>query len=449
MFDIEPISLYELSKLVNGVAIGIDCLLNAVYLNSKEIPRGNSCFISIKGENFDADDFVGEAEMLGARAIITSKKIESKIPYIIVDDTRKALCTIAKRNIKNTKIIGITGSVGKTTTKNMITSVLKQKYAVCGTKENENNEIGVAKTLLNIKNHEFCVVEMGMRALSEIEFLSSVASPETAVLTNIGTAHIERLGSKENIFKAKMEILNSKPRSFVSPYYLEYEGFDFGKTRTYFVGKDTVCNAKIINTNREFTEFVIVDAEYISKIMKIYSLNLANIQNALLTYKVGKLYGLTDDEIGRGIQNFKLDKMREEHKFLGNLEIINDAYNASLESVISAIETSVNYGKMTGKKVNLLLGDLLEIEGYEEEIYSEISSCCKKNNIDKIYLFGERIKILNTLLNNKATLSNSAEELSRIIIKEINGEKDLLLVKASRKVQIERVIREMRDKYNE
>ena len=237
MYEINSVSLKELAKEIDGELIGENLNVKSISLNSKEKTSQNAIFIALKGKRYNANAFVSEAVENGAVAILTDEKLDTEIPYIKVQNSTKALGLIAKRNIKRTKVIGVTGSVGKTTTKNIIISVLGSTFSVSGTNKNENNEIGVAKTLLKVKKEDFCVLEMGMRAKGDIDYLASISHPETAIVTNIGTAHIERLGSRENIFKAKMEILNYNPENFISTYDKFYSNYQFNTAKnTYFVG---------------------------------------------------------------------------------------------------------------------------------------------------------------------------------------------------------------------
>jgi UDP-N-acetylmuramoyl-tripeptide--D-alanyl-D-alanine ligase len=187
----------KIADVLNSKLIGENKKIEDITLNSKEQLNKTTCFFAIRGEKYDGNNFISEAVKNGAGLIVTNVKPNIEVPYILVDDTKIALGILGKHNKGGTKIVGITGSAGKTTTKEMIKALLSQKYNVYATRLNENNEIGVAKTLLRIKNHDFCIVEMGMRGLGEIRYLSSIAEPDISVITNAGTAHLERLGTKE------------------------------------------------------------------------------------------------------------------------------------------------------------------------------------------------------------------------------------------------------------
>ena len=446
MFNIKPIFLNELATLLGGKLYGKDCIIDSVYYNSKEKCNENACFIAINGKKHNGIDFINEVLQLGAKAIICEENVNTNVPYIKVLNSIESLGIIAKRSIENKKIIGITGSVGKSTTKNMIISVLGEKYVVCGTYKNENNEIGVAKTLLNAQNCDYCVVEMGMRGLGEIDYLANISKPETAVITNIGTSHIELLGSKEKIFKAKMEILNYNPKNFVSWYDARYENYDFKGINTYFVGEQSEYTAKVENIDKSGIEFRIIRSNKKSKIMRIYSLNLANLHNALIAYRVGKIYDLNDDEISNGLVKYKQEKMHGECEKIRGIFVINDAYNASLESFKASVDYLIRYAKIFGKRPNILIGDILEAGEKESAFYGEIISLCLKRKIEKIYLFGKRINHYAETLKGVEHLFDINESCKKIIL-DLNSQ-DVLLIKGSRGMRLERIIEEMR-KYNE
>ena len=211
MINIKKLSALEISKAIKGEIIGKNTYVDKLTIDSRELTDGSSIFFAIRGEKYDGHMHVEEAIKHGAKIIVSDVNINVSVTVIKVQNTTKAFGLFAKKYKRKAKIIAVTGSSGKTTTKNMIISVLKQKYTVCGTHENQNNEIGVPLTLLSIKNEDICVVEMGMRKKGDIDWLSYISDPDICVVTNCGSAHIEYLETKENIVKAKMEIINFKP----------------------------------------------------------------------------------------------------------------------------------------------------------------------------------------------------------------------------------------------
>ena len=289
----------EIADFVNGKLIGNDEIIEAITTNSKESSRLPFCFFAIKGKKFNGAEFINEAIQNGAKLIITQEEINCSVTAIYVEDVVRALGLLAKRHKGNTKIIAITGSNGKTTTKDMVISVLKTKYTVCGTKANLNNEIGVALTLLSIKNEEFCVVEMGMRALGEIEWLSYISQPEVGVITNCATAHLEKLGNRKNIFKAKTEILKYVKKYAILPNEKRFKTLNCRRINKIYIGEEENCKIKNIKRSKNALIFDIGSC----KSIKIDSFYEHDLNNALIAYLIGKLYHLTDTEIKNVLKN--------------------------------------------------------------------------------------------------------------------------------------------------
>ena len=435
MISIKPRRASEIAKIVSGKLMGEDVLIDKISLSSKENMDENTCFVGIKGEKFDGNDFSNEAYKNGAGIVITERK-DAKKPCITVGDTKTALLELASANKGSAKIIGVTGSVGKTTVKNMIISVLSQKFSVIGTKENENNEIGVAKTLLNIKNEDFCVVEMGMRALGEIDKLSRFSKPELAVITNAKTSHIELLGSKKNILKAKLEILNYHPKFAILPNDKRINRKKLGKIKAIFV--DEGARKARYSFFDGGIKFLIKNGDNEENEMKIYSFCLHNIHNAEIAYRVGKLYGLTDSEIQNGLLSFKQDRMREEYLEIKGVTIINDCYNSSYESLKSSLILLSNISKLKKKRSNAIIGDILEIGRYSKKIHRKIGRFAKKLKINRVFLCGQYSKYIKRGAGYAKIFENKQDLVSEMRKTLSSG--DVVLIKASRRLKFENII---------
>ena len=446
IFNVDCIMASDISRILNGILYGNDCLIENVSLNSKMMAK-NTCFLAIKGKNFDGYNYIKEALENGAKLIITDRYISLNSPYVLVDDVILALGELAKFQSKGIKVIGITGSLGKTTVKNMVVSVLSRKYKVHGTEANENNEIGVPKTLLGAKNHDFCVVEMGMRGLGEIGYLASIALPTTVIVTNAKTSHIERLKTKENIFLAKMEILKFEPQNAILPYEKRFIQYDYKKTSPIFVGDGSKCFASDIKVENNSIKFKVFDSEKHSLEMKIYSKFMHNIQNALFAYKVGKIYGLTDKQIKNGLESYKQESMREEEIEVNGITIINDSYNSAFESLTSAIISVERYANLVGKKFNVLIGDILEAGSDKKQLFEKVKKQLKRLNVKNVFVFNDELTVMFGDLENSFG-ANSYKEMAKIIYEKLDNN-DILLVKASRGVGLERVIEEMKGMQNE
>ena len=423
--------LKDIIDLIKGNLIcGTNTSLDSFSINSKEINK-DDVFIGIKGETIDGSKFYMDALEKGAKgAIITkgfyTKTIDDKF-IIEVEDTTKALQQLAtyKRSKLNIPVIGITGSVGKTSTKDMISSVIETKYSVCKTKGNLNNHLGVPLTILSLKNEEVLVVEMGMNHLGEISSLSNIAKPTIGVITNVGTAHIGNLGSRENILKAKLEIL---------------DGIDNGKLiinndndmlhNWYLNNKDNVITIGINNDSdykaenisyKESTTFTYNDKEIVVNVG-----GEAFVYNALMGIAVGTLLNIDIDDIKRGISSLKLTNNRLEVIEKDGYRIINDCYNANFDSMKEGIQ---NLSKYEGRKI-AVLGDMLELGDYSEELHRNVGKVVNDNNIDMLITVGEEAKYIDEESNiEKYHFDNNEDAIK--YIKSIINKGDNILIKAS------------------
>ncbi len=445
MIEIASQQASNIASILCGEIKGFDVIIDKISINSKKENK-NWCFVAIRGKNFDGNDFIDEAIKNGAKLIITDKRIENKATTIYVKNAIKALGALAKYNKKTTRIIAITGSVGKTTTKEMIVSVLKQKYSVCGTQGNENNEIGVPLTLLSIKNHQFCVVEMGMRALGEIEYLTSICEPECVIITNCATSHLEMLKTKENIFLAKTEILKYNPKFAILPFENRFKELDVKDTKKIFVNDEIykIYDYKYSNDGIIFSAKL--GEDFIENI-RLNSFYFHNIYNAFIAIIVGKIYSLNNEEIKRGIEEFCPTKMREEYLSINGITILNDCYNSSFESMKSALFSFVNYTKIKEKSPSVLIGDILEAGKDSMAFHEEIGRLCRELKIKHLFAYGNCAKYIIDGFGGGCLFLNKKH-----IAKAINntlGKDDALLVKASRGMHFEEIIEDLKEKENE
>jgi UDP-N-acetylmuramoyl-tripeptide--D-alanyl-D-alanine ligase len=436
IYEVE-ISAAEIENNIDGRLTGENCLIRGISIDSRDKSFSPWCFFAIKGKKYNGADFIEEAISNGAKLVIAQEKISSNVPVIYVDDTVKALGMLARKEKGKTKIIGVTGSFGKTTVKDMIISVLSERYSVCGTKENQNNEIGVALTLLSIKSEAFCVVEMGMRAQGEIDWLSYLCEPDTAVITGIGTSHIGLLGGKEAIFSAKTEILKHTKKYAVVPFEREFFQLSYPEIDFCFIGKDITSLNKNLENN-----CICFDING-QNVYGVNSIFLHDVTNALFAYSVGKIYGLTDDEIRFGLLKSTKSKMRGEIINLNGIEILCDCYNASLESIRSALVSANEYCKSKQKRLVAMLGDVLELGDDACKIHMDIGVACRENSVKKLFAYGENAKYVCQGFGGGEVIKSFAD-IPKILLKALNNG-DLLLVKASRGLNFEKIIEKMRE----
>ena len=415
--------------------------------DTRTIQKGD-IYIGIKGEKFDGSNFWNQALDAGATAVIVSNiqiSKEEKEKYkdktiIQVEDTFEALYEIAKykRSLYNIPVIAVTGSVGKTSTKDIIASVVSQKYKTLKTEGNNNNNIGLPLTILKLKDHEALVVEMGMNHFGEISLLTNIAKPTLAVITNIWTSHIGNLGSRENILKAKLEILEGMKITRViinNDNDLLHKWYEENKEKieihTYGINNSSDVIAEKIELGEEKSKFVVkTSSEKVNIDVPVGGEHF--VYNALCGFMVGKVLGLTAKEIQNGISKFELTKKRMDIRVLKNgATLINDSYNASYESM----KASLKYlSSRTDFRKIAVLGDMLELGDFSKELHEKVGEEVANDNIDVLICRGEFAKnIISKANKNKKTqcilLQNNEEILSKL--QEILKEGDGVLIKAS------------------
>ena len=415
--------------------------------DTRTIQKGD-IYLGIKGEKFDGNAFWKQALDNGADAVIIQDievTEEEKVKYsnktiILVQDTLKALYEIAKykRSLYDIPVVAITGSVGKTSTKDMIASVVNTKFKTLKTEGNNNNNIGLPFTILRLKDHEAMVVEMGMNHFGEISLLTDIAKPTLAVITNIGTSHIVNLGSRENILKAKLEILEGMkiPRVIINnDNDLLHDWYEKNKDEieihTIGIENNSELMAKEIELGEESSKFKAISNEDKTEI-QVPVAGTHFVYNALCAMEVGRVLGIATNQIQDGIAKFELTKKRMDIRKLENgAIIINDAYNASYESMRVSIEFLANH---TGTRKIAVLGDMFELGEYSEELHRNVGKEVASHDIDVLICAGENSKyIIEEAQKNKKIETfyfHNNEEIVEKLTQELrNG--DVVLVKAS------------------
>lgn len=441
----ERITIFEIEKCTNGVlSKKLDLeFIDYISTNSKDI-KENTLFIPLIGETLDGHDFINDAYENGCRNFLCDKNhsIDLEANVITVENTELALGDISKfyKEKFNIPFIAVTGSVGKTSTKDIISSVLKEKYNVLKNEGNFNNNIGVPQTLLNLNsNHDIAVIEMGMDKKGELTYLSNIVKPDIAVISNIGQSHIMNFeDGQDGIFKAKMEIANGLKDNGIllvngdDKYLKTLKGKESKyKLITYGFENDNdiyIKEFEIFDTYSNFT-CVYKEKEYN---FDIKSVAKHNIFNALAAIVIGFEYGLTKNQIDDGFDTMTLSKNRldifDTHKY----KIINDTYNASYDSIMSGLEVLNNF---KGRKV-AILGDVLELGSHSERIHRQIGKDLK---CDLLITIGNDSKYINEETNIENYYFPTKEEF----YKEANSlleDGDVILVKASRGIKLDEVV---------
>lgn len=416
--------------------------------DTRKIEKGD-IYIGIKGENFDGNKFWKEALRKGAKAAIVEnvkfepeelKEFEDKT-IIKVKNTLETLYAMAKikRNKYNIPVIAITGSVGKTSTKDIIANVVSQKYKTLKTIGNNNNNIGLPFTILRLKDEEAMVLEMGMNHFGEISLLSKIAKPQICVITNIGTSHIGNLGSRENILKAKLEILEGAENPTIiinNDNDLLHSWYEKNKEKlnikTYGIKNKSELNAKNIILKEESSTFR-CDLQNETKITVPVG-GEHFVLNSLCAVAVGKTLDISEKEIVKGIESFELTKKRMDITELeSGIKIINDAYNASFESMSATLEY---LSKTTNSRKIAVLGDMFELGEYSEELHEKVGEEVLKDNMDILICMGEMAKriyeaaIKSGMKKENAYYIKNQEEIIQLL-KQICKKEDIILFKAS------------------
>lgn len=432
---------------------------NEVCTDTRKIKEGN-IFIALKGENFNGNKFTVEASKKGALLCIIDEisfkeeELDSKTSVILVKDTKKALLKLAEhyRSKLKLKVIGITGSTGKTSTKDLVAAALSSKYKVYKTQGNFNNEIGLPLTIFNIdKSIEVAVLEMGMSNFNEIHNMAEVAKPDIAIITNIGLSHIENLKTRENILKAKLEItdfFNNKNTLIVNADNDLLKNFatkDFNIIKTG-IEEDIPLNlhAIDINLHEESVDFnIAIDNNQYEK----FSINIPGkhtVQNSMLAIACARIIGLTFKEIKEGLSNLETTSMRMDIIKNDRCTIINDCYNASPDSMKAAIDVLCN---MKCNRRIAVLGTMKELGHKSYEAHEEVLNYAVSKGIDYVITIGEFNKIIddkNFCKNDKTTFKafEDYNYATRFLL-DILNHNDVVLIKASRSMKFENIVKEI------
>lgn len=399
----------------------------------------NSWFIALKGKTFDGHNFLKTAIDCGAKGLIVSENINSnfQVPVLLVPDTLKAYQQIAnyQRKVLKPIVIAITGSNGKTTTKEILAQILSEKYEILATHANENNEIGVPKTLLKINSKtEIVILECGMRGLGQIAELTLIAEPDYAIITNIGTAHIGLLGSKQAIAQAKAEIFVNLKENKIAFTPINEPLLELWKNKY-----SSKINFKDFG-NFENAQFDMkgINFAYKNQIFYLKTSNLALISNACAAIDLAYELGLNYQQIQNGLNKFLPQAGRGAiHELNSGACLIDETYNANPDSVL-ALAWSINRLGQNKNKI-LVLGEMAELGDLEESLLLELANKIQ-NLSDQFVFIGEPNQKLYKALKDKAILFESQEEAFDFLQIYLNSPKSILGFKASRSAKLEELI---------
>lgn len=432
-------------RLVNAEAVGKSEPVKFVT-DSRDAKEG-CIFVCIKGERVDGHDYISGAEANGACGFLCEHEIETSLPYVVVPSSVKALGDYASdyRNGLSMKTVAVTGSVGKTTTKEFIYCVLSEGFKAFKTEGNKNSDIGLPLTLMSVpKDCEASVLEMGMSNFGEIEVLTKIARPNVAVITNIGFSHIEYLKTQENIMKAKLEIL----AGLDSDGTLILNGDDallktqkdvWGKTLFYGIGnKDCQYLAQdILFDNGSTTFLAVTPSGNVS--VKIPTEGLHNVYNALAAIAVGDTLGIAPNVAVKGFENYKNAPLRQNVYEKDGYTVIEDCYNASPASMHSAIEL---LRFKNGRKI-AVLGDMLELGALAPELHRTVGTYL--HGIDMLVVYGSQndnyaLGAFEAGMKEDSVYKCSNTSEVADVLRKIARKGDAILFKASRGMKAEEAL---------
>jgi len=450
IFDVPGAVIFEPDKLKS---------ISYVSIDSRKIKK-NTLFIALKGERFDGHNFVKEAINNGAVAVlINGKKLnrfnDVKVPIITVEDTKLALGDIARiwRKKLKAKIIGITGSSGKTTVKNMLAEILSEKYRVNKTEANNNNHIGAPLTILNTnENHQVLVAELGTNHFGEISYTASILSPDYSLITNIGDSHLEYLKTKNGVWEEKSFLFDETIRND-GKVFLNYDDpiikakhSKKGTNISYgFSGK-----VDVLGKIKSYTDDgkPIIEIHYKKKkyevTLPIYGEQSA--KNFLASCAVASELGLTIDEIKKGVGKLKAPARRLDVQKYKNFILIDDTYNANPDSTKAAIEL-VSRIKTFKRKI-LFLGDMLELGSKSIKLHQGLKNVITISGIDEVYTIGSKMKYLHKYLIKTELVAKHFGNRNVLLnqIRKMDFNSSVILVKGSRGLKMEEFVSEIQNK---
>ncbi len=460
----EYISLKDILNAVDGKLLQKGCAekFNHITIDTREVKK-DSVFIAIKGEKYNANEFIIQAIENGASLCIIDElkyneaELTKDISVVIVENTRRALLNLAEfyKSTLNVKVIGITGSTGKTSTKDMTYAILSEKYKVYKTQGNFNNEIGLPLTIFNLDHtYDIAVLEMGMSHFFEIHNMAKAAKPDIAIITNIGISHIENLKTQENILKAKLEITDyfaesakliiNTDNELLNNLCIENINYEIVRCGT---NNKSDLRADNIRLGETYVIFDIFEGEKLAfRNFKVNSPGKHNVLNALLAIGTGRKFRMTFSEMNSGIEKLKMTSMRLDILREKKYTIIDDCYNASPDSMKAAIDVLHN---VKGMRKIAILGSMRELGEEAYNAHREVGVYAKENHVDFLIVLGEFSLAYEKGFSDSNKFKNfDSNENAIKFLKNFLTQDDVILVKASRAMKFEKIVNDIKEGNN-
>lgn len=432
----------DLSSIEHDAVYIDDCIINQLSIDTRTLQQGDT-YLAIKGDRFDGHSFVDAAVSSGAASLVVSEEVKTDVPIIKVDDTTVSLGNIAKiyRSRLPAKIIGITGSNGKTTVKGMVSSICREQGATTATVSNNNNAIGVPLTLLSASpDDEFVVVEMGTSERGEIAYLSNIVEPDVSVITNVSESHLSGIGTKQDVFVEKSAILTGTRSSGVVVINQDDDFADEAKklagsasVMTYGFSRDVDVGGSYRSTNTNLEVSVhspVGDFDY-----ELLVRGKHNVANSFAAVALCLAAGIDIPAIRAGLKSYSGTDGRLQIAQLGqNICLIDDTYNANPASSIAALDVLSEY---SGRKIFVYAG-MAELGEQEIMQHELVGRKATENGVDALFAYGEMVKPTAAAFEGETHVFESIDDLLEKLI-AFMAPGDTVLVKGSRRFQMDRV----------
>lgn len=464
-FGVGAPEISKLAEILDGELIGNGAVrVRGICTDSREVERG-ILFVALPGERTDGHNFIPVAVEHGGEGFIVSRReaVPEGVSAVLTPNTEAALMRLAEyfRNDRSYRCVGVTGSVGKTTTKELIASVLSQSLRVYKTRGNFNSTIGMPLSVMETPGDaEVAVLEMAMSGLGEIHSMSLCARPEVAVITTIGSSHMEALGSQQNIKRAKLEIMDGLCDGGTlilngDDPLLRNVSFERGKTLRIGIDDcDLDYRAEQLRFEGGFSIFDVRTPGGVLTDMKLPAIGRHNVYAALFAVAVGEIFGVSAEDIRAGLHSYAGMQLRQNVYPLGDITVIEDCYNASPESMRAALEVLSMLRRPEGRTV-AVLGDMRELGDHSKELHCGVGAEVARHGVDMLFTLGASARYIaagalesgmdesRVFVNlDVETYAATAWELCREL-----REGDVVLFKASRAVRAERIIQCLREIY--
>lgn len=441
-------NMQQAAEYMNAKLIGENQMFDGVSIDSRQIGKDN-LFFAIKGENYDGHDFVPDLAEANVAGVVVEKEFDISLPQLLVKDTRLALGQLAKgwrSEFEYTKFIGITGSNGKTTVKEMVFAILSESFNTYATHGNFNNEIGVPLTLFEAdKSLDFAVIEMGANHIGEIDYLANIAKPHVGLVNNAGTAHIEGFGSVEGIAQGKGEIYTHIQSNGFAVFNLD------DRYAKYW--QDLNLDVQQISYSLE-GKTATIKGDYASAELKVTApfgdiniqlplLGKHNARNALAAIAIASAFNIDKQDIKNGLEKMQAVKGRLQPNFVGKENLlIDDTYNANLEAFKAAIDVLVQLDKPSC----LIMGDMAELGVHEQVHHQQVGEYAKQQGVHELYACGDAAKYAANAFGENGYFFADKNQL-QTAIKDKNYQGSVFLIKGSRSARMESVFQYLLDLY--